>query len=150
MVKGDDSCLWGHGFKSQRCILDGRFITLICCKNCIVCLKRPKKTKKRPGLAHLKKSAYFGKLFYLFKYLNWLKRESNCQPQSTSAHTLPPNLNIFSKIKKTICLSACLPTMTKIRQLNSWSLWWRLRVQRAACSPSTLSSNPDEVFRFLC
>ena len=25
------------------------FFTLICCKNCIVCLKRP---KKRPGLAH--------------------------------------------------------------------------------------------------
>ena len=27
--------------------------TLICCKNCIVCLKRPKISKKRPGFAYL-------------------------------------------------------------------------------------------------
>ena len=44
MVKGDDSCSRGHGFESVRCILDGDFLTLICCKNYIVCLKR----KKRP------------------------------------------------------------------------------------------------------
>ena len=30
------------------------FFTLICCRKFIVCLKRPKIKKKRPGLAHLK------------------------------------------------------------------------------------------------
>ena len=55
MVMGDDSCSRGSGFESQRCILDGHFFTLICCKNCIVCLKKTEnKQKKRPGLAHLK------------------------------------------------------------------------------------------------
>ena len=47
-----DSCSRGCGCKSQRHILDGYFFTLICCKNCSVCLKRLEKTKKRPGLAH--------------------------------------------------------------------------------------------------
>ena len=55
MVMGDDSCLRGRGFESRCHILDGRFFTLICCKYCIVCLKKPKiNLKKRPGLAHLK------------------------------------------------------------------------------------------------
>ena len=47
MVMGDDSCLKGHGFKSRSRILDGHFFTLICCKNCNVCLRRPKINKKR-------------------------------------------------------------------------------------------------------
>ena len=55
MVMGDDSISRGHGFESWRRILDGHFFTLICCKNWIVCLKRPKINKKRLGLAHLKK-----------------------------------------------------------------------------------------------
>ena len=42
----DDSCSRGPRFKSQRHILDGHCFTLICCKNCIVCLKRPKINKK--------------------------------------------------------------------------------------------------------
>ena len=50
MVMADDSCLRGHGFKSQRHILDGHFFTLICCKNCIACLKRPKINKKEAGV----------------------------------------------------------------------------------------------------
>ena len=54
MVMGDDSGSKGHGFESQRCILDGHFLTLICCKNCIVCLKRPKINKKEAGLVHFK------------------------------------------------------------------------------------------------
>ena len=45
MVMGDDSCWRGHGFESRRCILDGLF-ALICCKNCIACLKRPKINEK--------------------------------------------------------------------------------------------------------
>ena len=32
--------------------------TLICCKNCIACLKRPKINKKEAGVAHLKKITY--------------------------------------------------------------------------------------------
>ena len=43
VVKGDDSCLRGPGFESRHCKLD--FLTLICCKNRIVCLKRPKINK---------------------------------------------------------------------------------------------------------
>ena len=51
MVMGDNSLLRGCGFESQCCILDGHDIfTLICCKNCIVCLKRPKINKKGAGV----------------------------------------------------------------------------------------------------
>ena len=46
MVMGDNSCLKGCLFESQRRILDGHFFTLIRCKNCIVCLKRPKTNEK--------------------------------------------------------------------------------------------------------
>ena len=38
VVMVDDSCSEVVGSN----ILDGHFFTLICCKNCIVCLKRPK------------------------------------------------------------------------------------------------------------
>ena len=51
VVMGRDSCSEGCGFKSQHDILD--FLTFICGKNCIVCLKN--ENKKRPGMAHLKK-----------------------------------------------------------------------------------------------
>ena len=47
---GVDSRSKGRGFESQRRILDGHFFTLICCKNCIVCLKRPKINKKEAGV----------------------------------------------------------------------------------------------------
>ena len=56
MVMGDDSCSKGYEFKSRHHILDGHFFTLICCKNCIVCLKRPKINEKRPGFAHFLKN----------------------------------------------------------------------------------------------
>ena len=52
VVMGDDSCLRGCGFENRHRILNGHFFTLICCKNRIVCLKRLKINKKRPGLAH--------------------------------------------------------------------------------------------------
>ena len=49
----------GLGFKSQRRILDGRFFTFICCKNCSVCFVKMKINKMRPGKAHfLKNSEY--------------------------------------------------------------------------------------------
>ena len=56
MVMGDDSCSKCCGFKSWYPILDGHFFTLICCKNCIVCLKRQKINEKEAGvgLLHLK------------------------------------------------------------------------------------------------
>ena len=47
---GYDSCLKGCGFESQHRILVGHFFTLICCKNCIVCLKRPKINGKEAGV----------------------------------------------------------------------------------------------------
>ena len=49
MVMGDNSCLRGRGFESQCRILGGHFFTLICCKNCIVSLKRPKIKEKETG-----------------------------------------------------------------------------------------------------
>ena len=48
VVMGGDSCSKGHGFESQHHILDGHFVTHICCKNCNdVFLKRPKINDKR-------------------------------------------------------------------------------------------------------
>ena len=47
MVMGRDSCSKGRGFESRHSILDGHFFTYICCKNCNVCLKRPKNKQKR-------------------------------------------------------------------------------------------------------
>ena len=46
MVMGRDSRSEGRGFDSWYRILDGHFFTYICCKNCIVCLKRPKINEK--------------------------------------------------------------------------------------------------------
>ena len=47
MVMGSDSRSNGCGFESRHRILDRHFFTNICCKNCNVCLKRPKINKKR-------------------------------------------------------------------------------------------------------
>ena len=57
MVMVEDSCSRGCGFESQRCI----FFALICCKNCIVCLKRPKLNEKEAGVGpfFIKKSVTF-------------------------------------------------------------------------------------------
>ena len=37
-------------FESRHRILDGHFFALICCKNSIVCLKRPKINEKEAGV----------------------------------------------------------------------------------------------------
>ena len=50
MVMGDNLCSRSRGFKSWHRILDGHFFTLICCKNCIVCLERPKINEKEAGV----------------------------------------------------------------------------------------------------
>ena len=55
VVTNDDSCSKGCGFEYRRRILDGHFFTLICCKNCIVCLKRPKINEKDAGVGPFKK-----------------------------------------------------------------------------------------------
>ena len=47
VVMGDDSCSRGCEFESRRRILDGHFFTFICCKNCIVWLKKAEKERKR-------------------------------------------------------------------------------------------------------
>ena len=47
VVMGGDSRSKGRGFESRRRILDGHFFTLICCKNCIVCLKKTENKRKR-------------------------------------------------------------------------------------------------------
>ena len=48
VVMGEDSCSKDHEFEYRCHILYGHlfFFTLICCKSCIVCLKRPKINKK--------------------------------------------------------------------------------------------------------
>ena len=56
MVMGDDSCLKRYGFKSRRHILAGHFFTLVCCKNCIVSLKRLKINEKEAGVGTFKKT----------------------------------------------------------------------------------------------
>ena len=45
-----DSHSEGRGFESRHRILDGHFFTYICCKNCNVCLKRPKINEKEAGV----------------------------------------------------------------------------------------------------
>ena len=55
VVMGRDSHSEGCGFKSRHRILDGHFFTYICCKNCNVCLKRPKINEKEADLAHFLK-----------------------------------------------------------------------------------------------
>ena len=55
VVKGGDSDSEGCDFKSRHWILDGHFFTLICCKICIVCLKRPKINGKEVRMAHFNK-----------------------------------------------------------------------------------------------
>ena len=40
----------GCGFESWCRRMDMKFFTLICCKNCIVCLKRPKINGKEAGV----------------------------------------------------------------------------------------------------
>ena len=42
MVTGEDSCSEGRELEPHHRILDGHFCTFISCKNCNVCLKRPK------------------------------------------------------------------------------------------------------------
>ena len=48
VVMGGDSRSEGRGFESRHRILDGHFFTY--CKNCNVCLKRPKINEKEAGV----------------------------------------------------------------------------------------------------
>ena len=58
MVMGGDSRSEGYEFESQHRILDGHLFTLICCKNCIICLKRSIINEKVAGVGpFFKKSA---------------------------------------------------------------------------------------------
>ena len=59
MVMGIDSHSEGHGFESQHHILDGHFFTYICCKNCNVCLKRPKIREKEAGFGPFLSTIFF-------------------------------------------------------------------------------------------
>ena len=58
VVMERDSRSKGRGFESQYCILDGHFFTNYCCKNCNVCLKRPKINKKEAGVGPFKEKMY--------------------------------------------------------------------------------------------
>ena len=69
VVTGGDSCSKGYEFKSWHSILDGHFFTVICCKNCYVCLKKLKMNEKEAGDGPF----FFKKMFYfsLFNILLW-------------------------------------------------------------------------------
>ena len=56
---GRDTC--SEGFESRHHILDGDFFTYIYCKNCSVCLKRPKINEKEAGMG-----PFLRKLFILY------------------------------------------------------------------------------------
>ena len=56
MVMGRDSRSKGREFEYLHCILDGHSLTYICCKNCNVCLKRPKINEKEAGVGPFKKN----------------------------------------------------------------------------------------------
>ena len=50
VVMGDDSCSEVVGLNPCAISwMDMTFFTLICCKNCVVCLKRPKIKEKEAG-----------------------------------------------------------------------------------------------------
>ena len=55
VVMGRDSNSKGCGFESRHRLLDGHFFTYFCCKNCNVCLKRPKINEKEAGVGPFKK-----------------------------------------------------------------------------------------------
>ena len=67
MVMGRDSRSKDCGFKSRHRILDGHFFTYICCKNCNVCLKRPKINEKEPVVGPFNKKQLHAKN----NVLNW-------------------------------------------------------------------------------
>ena len=84
MVVEDDSSLKGPRFKSRRSILDGHFFTLICCKNCIVCLKRLKINKKEAGVGPFLE---FFKKDLLFIISNLFCSHQSCHfPHSREGH----------------------------------------------------------------
>ena len=49
-VKGGDSESEGCSSNPRRQILDGHFVTFICCKNCNVCLNKTKVNDKEAGV----------------------------------------------------------------------------------------------------
>ena len=49
MVTGEDLSSRNRGFESYHGTLDGNFFTVICCKNCTVCLKKPKINENEAG-----------------------------------------------------------------------------------------------------
>ena len=51
VIMGGDSYSGGRGFQW----MDMTFFTMICCKNCIVRLKRPNINEKEPGMAYFLK-----------------------------------------------------------------------------------------------
>ena len=55
MVMGGYSRSEGCEFVSLHSILYGHFFTYICCKNCTVCLKRPKINEKESVVGPFKK-----------------------------------------------------------------------------------------------
>ena len=69
MVIGGDSRSKGCGFESRPGYwMDMTFFKLICCKHCIVCLKRPKINEKEAvvGPFFFKKSKQVGRSFSHF------------------------------------------------------------------------------------
>ena len=94
MVMGGDSRYEGHGFESWHRILDGHFFTYYCCKNCNVCLKRPKINEIEAGVGpfFLKKTT--NKNPFLKQFLD----SQSLQPEALPKGQMRPGLHLVNKI----------------------------------------------------
>ena len=68
MIMGRDSCSEGRGFESRHRILDGHFFTYNCCKNCNVCLKRPKINEREAGVGPFLKRLYLCRMVAMTRH----------------------------------------------------------------------------------
>ena len=68
VVMGGDSCSKGCEFELWHHVQDGHFFTFICCKICIICLKRLKINEKEAGVGHFLKITCRGRTWQMFKF----------------------------------------------------------------------------------
>ena len=136
VVMGDDSHSKGCGFESWRRVLDGHFFTLICSKNCIVCLKRPKINGKEARVGpFLKKKIkkiwglVSSHLVALLEQPTGLNHFSTFHPEATRD-------NFFNTIPTTKLIEYCLvaehfpmtlSTDTSSDELNDGGFRWCTR-----------------------
>ena len=119
VIMGRDSCSEGCGFKSRHHILDGHFFTYICCKNCNVCLKRPKINEKEAGVgpflknlcfifANLVKYTVWNEVpthlsYYYTELINWYSEVVHFEPNYSYCRHQERNVEIFGIKNVVMC-----------------------------------------------